>query len=270
MGGIPILIDSESGFYKPRATQIGVDLSKLVMFDAPYIEKGVEGLKGFLDAIQLKPALQGRPIVIAWDTLAAANTKNEFESGVNAGGMAEKARVIRQLMRDLTNRLPGFNAHFIMVNQVGATMSSYGKQTDTSGGWGPRFHASVRLELTKAGVYNDPYKPDEVAGIVTRIHVVKSKLFRPLATIEVPLNSFTGFDNWLSLVQFHATRSKVIKISGGRYYCADYFGDSAPGRYLRDFLDTLKEDDLLQDYLKNKAKEHVGLFWKRVASEKEK
>lgn len=276
-GGIPEMIDSESKLYKPRAIQIGVDLNTLVLCDAPYVERGIEGFNLMMEAIRKKPSLKDRPVLCAWDTIASAPTKKEYEEGMYAGGQAEKARITRQMYRDLTSKLAGLGVCFILVNQVSDTMGGpYAKQTDTTGGRGAKYHASARLELHRFGVYNDPYNKDMVAGIMVRVKFVKSGLFKPFAEVELPFNFETGIDNWLSLVNFHTQATKLFVNRSGNYYSKVFLGsdpdekNGPPGKRLPALLDLIKEDELLQDQLVTKARENASFLWKKAASYAEK
>lgn len=275
-GGIGGFIDSESKLDKPRAARIGVDLSKLVMNDAPFVERGIECFNTLMEALQKKPSLKGRPIFYVWDTIANAPTKKEYEEGQYSGGMAEKSRITRQMYRDLTSRLSGYNCCFVLVNQVSDTMGGpYQKQTDTTGGRGSKYLASARLELQRFGVYNDPDNSEIPQGIMVRVKFVKSSMFKPFAEVELPFNFETGIDNWLSLVQFHTSHTKMFVNKSGLYYSRDFMGnlddkgnkiDGKAGKRLGPLLAMIREDELLQDQLINKARENGHLLWKKAAS----
>ena len=279
-GGTAALLDSESKLYKPRATQIGVDLDRLVLMDAPYIEAGIEGFNLLMEAVQNNKALQQRGALMAWDTLASCRTFNEYKYANKgtlddkdedvkkwAGGMAEKARTIRGMFRDLTNKLPGYRACFILVNQLSSTMAGgkYEKQNDTTGGWGPRFHSSARLDVSKFGVYVDPYNKERLAGARVRVKFEKSSLFKPYAQVELPMDFETGVDNNLSLVEFHQSFTKLVVNKAGRYYCESFFGSEATGKYLPEFLTIVKQDELFRDFLLQKLRENVDCFWRKAA-----
>jgi RecA/RadA recombinase len=271
MGGITGLIDSESKFYKPRAERIGIDLERLILNDAPYVEKGIECFTSLMEAFQKKPSLRGIPIMYAWDTIASAPTKREYEEGQYSGGMAEKARITRQMYRDLTSKLPGFNCCFILVNQVSDTMGGpYAKQTDTTGGRGAKYHASARLELHRFGVYNDPDNAELPQGIMVRIKLVKSSLFKPFAEVELPFNFESGIDDNLSLVNFHTNQTKLFTNKSGlyrsEYFLGNQTGSDKPGKRLRELLVMIREDELLQDLMKSKARDFGGLLWRKAAS----
>ena len=267
IGGIAGLIDSESKLYKPRAERIGINLQHMVLNDAPYVERGIESFTTFMEAVQKKESLRHRPVMYAWDTIASAPTKKEYEEGMYAGGQAEKARITRQMYRDLTNKLSGFNACFIMVNQVSDTMGGpYAKQTDTTGGRGAKYHASARLEMQRFGVFADPDNKDLPQGIMVRIKLVKSSLFKPFAEVELPFNFETGIDNLLSLVQFHTNSTKLIQNKGGRYYSEEFFGKDTAGKYLGDTMKMVRDDELIQDQMIGRAKDFAGLLWKKAAS----
>jgi recombination protein RecA len=270
VGGIPVLIDSEAGFYKPRAVRMGLDPAKYLMIEATYLEKGIEAMSSMLEAIKNKESLRGRPVLIAWDTIASCPTKREFEEGTYAGGMAEKPRILRGMVRDFASQLPGYSCCLVLVNQIGATFSSYGKQTDTGGGMGPKYQSSVRLSITKSGTFQDPYNPESVAGINMVVKFEKSKLFKPLAVVTLPLVFETGIDDLLSVINFHVQYSQLVKNAQGRYKCPAYQGDAAPGKYLRDFMDLVKEDELFKDFLVSRVREHVHLLWGKPKSDKEK
>lgn len=268
-GGLNALIDSEARLYKPRAIKMGLDLDKVVMIDSPYLELGVESLTQLLKKIKDREALRGRPLIIAWDTIANVPTKAEYEKGMYASGQAAKARMIHEMIRDLTPHIAESNATLLLINQQIATMSSYGKATDTTGGSGTKYQSSARLELGKAGAYNSAVNRDEVEGIITRVRFVKSSLFKPMGEVEYAQNFESGIDDLLSIVNF-SVRTKLVTSSGGRYKCPEYQEANATGKYLRDFLDLLREDDLFVEFLKNRAKESVKEFWKKAASYAEK
>jgi recombination protein RecA len=278
IGGIPALIDSESKLYKPRAQAIGVDLSKLILIDAPYFERGIEGFNMLMEALRANPVFASRPVAMGWDSIAAVNTKAEFESGEYAGGQAEKARKAHAMFRDLTNKLPQYKAVFVLVNQIRDTMGGrFEKQTDTTGGRGAKYFASARIEVRNAGVYNDPENPEIPQGIICRIKFVKSSLFRPYAEVDLPLNFMTGIDNPLSLVWFHTQATKLFANQSGVYRSAAFLGmdgDKAKGLRLPALLKQLREDELLMDMMIQKARENGSLLWKKAASyankEKEK
>lgn len=268
MGGYVVLIDSEARFYKPRAERIGLDLSKVTFIDAPYLELGIESIDKLLSLFQKSETMSRVPVFIAWDTIATAPTKAEYEKGKNAGGMGGAPRGIHQMIRELVSKLPKGNACLVLVNQIrdniGATQ--YQKQTDTPGGWGTKFQSSVRIEVSKFGQYVKPEAKDELAGIMTRYKFVKSSLFKPLGDVEVAMDSEEGIDDITTLVNFHAQRSKIIDAKGGRYKCPDFQGKDATGKYLKDFLKYIKDDELFLDYLKNRVTDHTKQFWAKAAS----
>lgn len=265
-GGIPCLIDSEARFYKPRAQKMGLNLGGLLEVKAEWFEKGLECIENTLEMAQKNEGIRGRPLLFCWDTIATVPTKKEFEEGAYAGGMAEKPRLLRAMARDLATQLAQFNAHLVLVNQVGATMNSYGKQQDTSGGGGPKYQSSVRLEISKAGQFADHNKQDEIAGIITRVKVVKSSLFRPLAQVDLPLYFSSGINDQLSVIQ-HLIKTGDVQSKGGRYYYPAYFGEGAPGKYLRDLIAAVADDEILYQTMKSRCKETIGVCWQKVAKE---
>lgn len=264
-GGLNVLLDSETRLYKPRATRMGLDLSKLVMLNAEYLEKGIECIDLLCSKLAQRKALANMPVLIAWDTIAVSPTKAEFEGGKYAGGQAGGARGIHEMIRDLVTKLPSHNICLLLINQIRDTMRSYGKSTDTPGGRGLKFQASGRVEFKKVGVYNDPVKTDMISGIISRATIVKSSLFLPYGSCDIALNAKNGYDDLLTTIWFHL-QSGLVKNASGRYRCEEYQGDKVTGKYLRDFLDLIREDELFQDFLKNKIREHVHLFWKKAAS----
>jgi RecA/RadA recombinase len=245
---------------------MGLVLEGLLEIKAEYFEKGLEAILTTLDKISKDEKLNGRPVIFFWDTIATVPTKAEFERGAYAGGMAEKPRLLRAMARDLASQLSQYNAHLVLVNQVGATMNSYGKQQDTSGGGGPKYQASVRLELSRAGMFNEG---DNVAGIITRVKVIKSSLFRPLATVELPIYFNSGLNDHLSVVQ-HLLKTGDVQNRGGRYYYPSYFGNDAAGKYLKDFVPLVVEDEILYHTMKKRCFETIGLCWQKVKEDKEK
>lgn len=214
-------MESESALDKVRAQYIGCDLSRFVVVEVDTVDYGFERIKLALDMAKEK----GLHVFISWDTIAAVLTKNEKASEF-AGGMGEKARLIRRLLKDVSTMLGHTNSTLFFVNQLYQNLSPYGEKDIVPGGGGIKFHASIRCLMKK-----DP-KPIEgilasgatlARGINVDLYTKKNKLTLPLQTCKLVINNESGLDVIETLSRF-LTTNKYINIKGGWKYID--FGDT--------------------------------------------
>lgn len=244
-GGIAIVLDSESSFDKDfSANVLGVNLEKMGFIDTPSMEDGFERIDSLVDGYLANE--YKTPMLIIWDTIAAAPTRNELAGDTYGGGIASKPRGLSEFFRRITPRLSRTRISLLLLNQI---RSSLGQGSDDSpGGWALRHHTGVRIQA-KSGAEGRFIKDDsgKVVGINASFKFVKNKVGVPMREVNIPFYFDTGFDNAQSLVDSalvlsaNGVETGVYKSSNGWYKTLPPQPDDKQIRY-KDLVTLLRTD----------------------------
>lgn len=237
-GGVVVWLESEAALDKARAVRMGLDLEKVVIYGPPTVEDGFAFIRNMIRNIKSDEDLESVPVLVVWDTIAAAPTKAEKEEDNEYGeGIARKPRIISNALHDLTLEFFKCKVHLIMVNQTYTTFSRFGPGYSTPGGKAIKFHASIRLELYKSGVVEDDN--GQPVGIQTTFFVKKNKLALPHRKGTLILYGERGYSNIMSMAQnfIDMEHSDMLKQGGGWYSLC---GGDVKCRW-KDLLETVKK-----------------------------
>ena len=157
-----------------------------------WVQYGAHPLVGMAD----------RPIVIGWDSLAGTAAEAELEGDARGQHPAVAARVIKKNLRRLIQWIAGEAIAYVIVNQRYEKLMQFGqfkKESETYGGGGPKYHATIRIEVDRTGdIYSKSTdKENGIApiGQVVEIRVPKNKLESPFHVEEYGLIYGRGADN---------------------------------------------------------------------------
>lgn len=227
-------IESESALDRARAKFMGVPVEYIVTKETDIFETGTNTIKSFLARCVEKKM----KLLIVWDTIAAASTKNEKESGsVNGGGLMEKPRLIKQFFREITNDLGMTDSTLILLNQVYTKMTMFGDPFDSPGGMGVKHHASVRSRVRKAGEVEVvmPNGQKYIKGIEIELKHIKNKLTTPKQSSYIVIDLEKGIDVHETNYRFMKNK-KMLSQKGGGYSTmtipAGYFKDGKQGEMI--------------------------------------
>lgn len=207
-------IESESALDKIRAKFMGVPIEYIITKETDIFEEAAEKIKAMLErCVQKKMKL-----LIVWDTLAATATRSEKEKGMNAGGLMEKPRLIKQMFRDITGDLGKTDSTLIILNQVYTKMTMYGDPFDSPGGKGLKHHASVRSRVKRVLpeiTETLPNGEQRIRGIKIELTHIKNKLTVPKQTSFAVVDLLNGLDPIETCVQFLKAKKIIHTKSGG-------------------------------------------------------
>lgn len=206
-------IETEEAFDKARAKFMGCDIDRYLIAEKECVEDAQDAMIEKLERALLKKL----KLFIVWDTIAAAPTKNEKEKGQYAGGMMEKPRVIRAMLKKLVPLLAKTDSTLVLVNQVYSVQTQFGSSCEAPGGGGIKFHASVRSQITSKGVINkiNPSGVEVVDGIWSELFHVKNKLTLPKKRSKVAIKGETGLDVLMTNIDFISQpQMKIVTVSG--------------------------------------------------------
>lgn len=173
-GGAAFVLDQEAAIDRDRFAQIGVDVTQLgiVQQAKPTIEDGVEAIEKIIDAVRdLGDKITG-PVVIGWDSIAAAPALKELEDTFKKQQPGAAAKVIRSMARRLVYKIAGTRIALVVLNQTYSKVGIvYGNPEVPYGGDGLGYYSTVRLHFRNAGKLSD-----DMPGSMAKVRVIKSKI----------------------------------------------------------------------------------------------
>lgn len=191
IGGIAMLLDTENKFSLKRAANMGLNVKRLVIVKAETLEQAFDK---FQDMVKLiKQRAPDRTVLCVWDSLGQTPSNAEMDDDVKEFSMAA-AKVIKGRLRRLVTYISKTKVAFVIINQVYANMSSFGKKTTPYGGSGPEYAASIQLETVKKGRLRPKGKksPDDFAGTAIEIECIKNHIGQPFKKVEIGVD-WRGF-----------------------------------------------------------------------------
>ena len=201
MGGLSVLIDTERTFDPNRAVQCGLDASKLLVSEANDIEEIFEKIETMLEAYEKDENLKANPLMICVDSVTAVETRYNSGRGMEEEvRVGEDARAIRRGLRKVNKYIGPLNANLVFINHSTALIGkTFGKQSDSAGGNGLKFYASVRVEFAYVGNITEGKTPDEKTrrGQVVNISLIKNKveaIDQPVVKVELTENGFDMYE----------------------------------------------------------------------------
>lgn len=207
-GGTAVLAEVEHTYDPAWAKLHGVDVDKLVLMQPDYLD----GEGGTLVQFEYLIENSKGPILIALDSVAASQSKREFEEGlIGDPGMAELARAWSQGLRRLNPIIARRQAILVLVNQTRSNVGvMYGPKTTTPGGNAIKFYASVRLSVGHG------QKVDNGLGRLMSVLAVKNKVAVPYRSCNLKMIYSKGFDERWNIMN-HAKDRKVVPDSCRSY-----------------------------------------------------
>jgi RecA/RadA recombinase len=227
VGGAVVWLESESAIDKARTRNLGIDLSKMVVWTPDTLEDGFRFIEKIIGNIASDKDLQGKPTLIVWDTISMARTEAERDGDAFRDGIGAGPRAISSALKKYAQELTHHNVHLLLVNQSYTNINAgpYGKQFETPGGKRIKFASTTRIHLKRAGWIGDKRTlgpQDEKTGILVRANTVKNKVALGQRRVELALYGKTGVSEVMTLahafVEGNYKWPEGLEVkSGGRY-----------------------------------------------------
>ena len=270
LGGVAVLIDTETAVSREFLEAIGVDVSKLLYVSADSVEQIFDMTETIIEKV--RETSKDRLVTIVTDSVAAASTQAELASDYGKDGYAtDKAIIISKAMRKITNMIGRQKILLVYTNQLRQKMNAmpFGDPWTTSGGKALAFHASVRLRLKGAGqIKMKVGGNDKIVGMKVRCQVVKNRMGPPLRSTDFEIYFDRGIDNygsWLKVMK----DNKIVKQAGAWYT----YTDTETGEELKfqskDFIDIMEEREEIREQIYKKICEVQILEYKSDANTKD-
>lgn len=210
MGGVAVMIDTESAVSLPIMEAVGVDVGNLIYSAPDTVEEVFQAIELALDS-RAKVAAD-TPMLIVWDSIAATSARAEMEANVGNPTMAVHARLISQGLRKLTRRISKENVCVLLLNQTRQKIGvMFGDKVATFGGKAVGFHSSIRVMLSAIGKIKERGK---IVGIETKAIVKKNKVAPPFAEAVLPIYFGHGVDDVIASYIF-LKDADIVTTAGG-------------------------------------------------------
>lgn len=241
-GGRVALIDAENAFDGSYASNIGVDVSKLLVSQPDTLESSMDIIKELVET--------GMIDMIVIDSVSALVPKAEVEGeDFMKDSMAIQARLMSRALRILSGPISKSKTIVIFINQIRDKVGVfYGAKTTTSGGRALKFFSSVRLEVSKGSKIEG--KDGTQIGNEIICTAVKNKVGFPWKKTTLDLYYAQGIDLHADALDF-GEKCGVITKKGNTY--AFQGNDISAGR--EKTIKKIKEDEKLFEEIKKKIEE---------------
>lgn len=263
-GGIPLLIDTEKSTDFELLRRLGIDLSEGKFFyaDPNTVESVFQLIESFL-SLAKSNGFDDKLITVIWDSVAATSNEQEQEKDYGESTMAVNARLIGTAIRKLENFTKNMKVCLLFINQlkynIGTNMPGANKWT-TPGGMAIRYHASVRIQLTRDKKIKKklPNGDEENVGVGARAEIVKNKIAPPFRKCGFDIYFNFGIDDLDSLVPY-LVRAKVLKEKNMQVYIVTDQDGNEHEVKKREWRTHVRKDRKLYSYLKTKAVDEIIL-----------
>jgi recombination protein RecA len=206
-GGRVALIDAENAFDGQYASNIGVDVSKLMVSQPTTLEESMDIIKELVET--------GMIDIIVVDSVSALVPKSEVEGeDFMKDTMAIQARLMSRALRVLSGPISKSKTIVIFINQIRDKVGVFfGAKTTTSGGRALKFFSSVRLEVSKGHKIE---KGEVQIGNEIIVTAVKNKVAFPWQKTTLDLYYAKGIDLIADALDY-GEKVGVIKKTGNTY-----------------------------------------------------
>lgn len=256
-GGIVAYLDTENAMHPEFATQLGVDLSKMIYVQPGTIEEVGETIEKII--LMTRQKAKDKLVLIIWDSVAGTPSQSEIEGTYDPNErVGVTAKALAKMMRKLTQVLGKERIALVFTNQLKTSMARYGDPFVTPGGKAIPYHASVRVRLTRRGNMKEGANKEtgdlgegDVIGVNTTAKVVKNRLGPPHRKCNFFISFANGIEDMPSWFE-RLHEAKMIEKSAGWCYM-DYAKDFKFRE--KGFVQLLKEDPKFKAYIEKKLEE---------------
>lgn len=188
--GVAFIIDTETSTDDARLRQLGVDPMRAPRMGASTLEDGFDQINKIMRKMIDDERYKGFPVMILWDTIAACSTRAQQKSGdMFAGGMAEKARILKTSLTNIFPLIEKQNVLLVLLNQVMAEIGGWRPGVTSAGGSALKHDIHMRLELD-GGKTN--YDGVYAISKYSKLSVVKSKVSPIMGNFPITIDITKG------------------------------------------------------------------------------
>jgi recombination protein RecA len=183
--GVTLLDDTEGAYNLDWMQTLGIDTGRLAYVHSRTVEQHLAVAEGFLSAyaaLLKKKKIKG-PGLLALDSLAQLSTKHEMETKLDKRDMTKAAewKAFFRIVGHECNTLPVVH---LSANHTIANIGNPWQTRTTPGGGGPKFHATVRVDLRSVSKIKVGH---DYVGVLCRAVVDKNRIAPPWKEVRVAI-----------------------------------------------------------------------------------
>ena len=213
-GGTVIFLDFEAALDSKKVKQVGIDPTRLVYTVPSVAEEGCDTIKAIVK--QLQENRPDGPVLIVWDSVAAAPTDEEKVKASGEKIMPHKAKLMGKISRDMLLELQKARAHILFVNQERDAIGGGPFQEPVvPGGKGIKYAASQRIRVHKVKTLKRTVKKRIIqSAYVVKITTKKSRLTPPHQKVELILDFLHGLSPEMTMLHHFLEGNVAKKVKG--------------------------------------------------------
>lgn len=238
LGLLAAYIDAEHAFDREYASNLGVDVNKLLFAQPDCGEDCLE--------IATKLISSGKIGILVIDSVAALIPRAELEGEMGDARIGLQARLMSQALRKMVGIISKTNCLCIFINQIREKIGiMFGNPETTTGGNALKFYASMRLEVRKSTAIKDG---DEAVANLTKVKVVKNKCAPPFRKAEFEIEFGKGINKFNEILE-KAIEFDIIHKSGSWFS----YDDNKLGQGKANVISILEDNPELLEEIEEKV-----------------
>lgn len=217
LGKRVVFIDAEFALNTEYARNIGIDLSKVYIYQPETAEQAFDIIYMLLEDVDY--------IVI--DSMPALVPEKELAGGAADQNVALQARLFSKELRKLSGQVSKQKTAVVCINQLREKVnnSGWGKSWKATGGRALKFYSSINLEVRNIGqIKKGTGQNSEKIGHKMRIKANKNKLAAPFKEVVVDLLYGKGIDFTRTLLKRAIKKGLIKKKTSWYYYGEETLG----------------------------------------------
>jgi recombination protein RecA len=213
-GGQALFVDVEHALDPVYATNLGVDLEKLMVSQPDNAESALGIIK---DALTL-----GAFDIIVLDSVAGLATQAEIDGDVGDAHVAKIPRLMSQNLKQFTSICHHANTLMVFINQTRSNIGqTYGDPNTATGGKAIKFYMSMRIKTIRTSAMKDG---EETIGNKVKVTFVKNKLAAPFKVCEPEILYGEGFSRELEIIDIGSENGIIEKAGSWYNYAGERLG----------------------------------------------
>jgi len=250
-GGYFLYVDAESALCPERAINfIGIDPERCIILEENVIEKIFQYIDDFIEWVRSKD--EKCPIGIMLDSIAGTTTEQESKGDYIGKTYSEKPIIISRALRRLSKIFSRNNVFCILVNQTREIMNApmYGEKERTPGGKAIKFHASIRIKVSKRTTL---VSKSQKVGILAKLEVKKNKVAPSDRWVFIPIYyDDRGIPNDIATFA-HLKETKIVEKTGIKNIVIHHKGKEIAWKDWNSYISEHKEE-IAEDILSSMTK----------------